>query len=177
MAGVLVVCVGVGGGAAKGYFNKGVDWASKEMNYVYDVERFLLKLQHQIRTEDGRAFQSSHAAGFLLINGSLHSVRCSAAKIKSGACANNMVGFEGSTPCGSTDGTQHPACFSTGFADFFSLDIVLQAGWASIERQTGCLTNRGYNMSLEVVGFLVFSFKYPKGPKWLWVKTNGTTLG
>ncbi|CAJ1388910.1 unnamed protein product [Effrenium voratum] len=124
-----------------------------EMDYVYDVERFLLKLQHQIRTEDGRAFQSSHAAGFLLINGSLHSVRCSAAKIKSGACANNMVGFEGSTPCGSTDGTQHPACFSTGFADFFSLDIVLQAAGFSFADELsggGNLTRRFWGSNVVV---------------------------
>eukprot|EP00441_Pelagodinium_beii_P001593 CAMPEP_0197687114 /NCGR_PEP_ID=MMETSP1338-20131121/103535_1 /TAXON_ID=43686 ORGANISM="Pelagodinium beii, Strain RCC1491" /NCGR_SAMPLE_ID=MMETSP1338 /ASSEMBLY_ACC=CAM_ASM_000754 /LENGTH=499 /DNA_ID=CAMNT_0043269163 /DNA_START=12 /DNA_END=1511 /DNA_ORIENTATION=- len=122
--------------------NKGID-----VVFVENIERFFIKLRHNIQTEDESEYFNS-VAGFILQNGEEHLLPCEKEKEESGACSIELSSWKEFPDCGED-------CFSTGFADFIPLKTLLEAADISLDQELtggGNLTRRwwGTNVLLDI---------------------------
>eukprot|EP00930_Biecheleria_cincta_P098574 TRINITY_DN90231_c0_g1_i1.p1 TRINITY_DN90231_c0_g1~~TRINITY_DN90231_c0_g1_i1.p1 ORF type:complete len:518 (+),score=68.80 TRINITY_DN90231_c0_g1_i1:39-1592(+) len=114
-----------------------------------DSERFLIKLRHQVQTDDGLLFTNSEATGFLDIDGKRHVLRCTDAKEKSGDCHYDLEAWKYDFE--SCDIAGEGNCFSTGFADFISLRTLLLAANISMDDGiSGGLPRRWWGTALAI---------------------------
>eukprot|EP00931_Biecheleriopsis_adriatica_P034960 TRINITY_DN20158_c0_g1_i1.p1 TRINITY_DN20158_c0_g1~~TRINITY_DN20158_c0_g1_i1.p1 ORF type:complete len:550 (+),score=85.60 TRINITY_DN20158_c0_g1_i1:33-1652(+) len=127
-------------------------WKNKDfqVDFVFDVERFFFKLRHHVQTTTGQVFKNFDGAAFMLINGSKHIVLCDAEKEASGACTIELDSWKRDYPsCGGKSGKKD--CFSTGWADFISMDMLLEAAGISLEDGiSGGLPRRWWGTAVEL---------------------------
>jgi len=120
-----------------------------KVDLVDDVERFLVKLRHQVKKKDGSVVKNPDATGFLVIAGERHVIRCTDAKEKSGDCFYDLETWKDSFQSCEVAGEGN--CFSTGFADFISLKTLLLAANISMDDGiSGGLPRRWWGTALAV---------------------------
>ncbi|CAE7658986.1 unnamed protein product [Symbiodinium necroappetens] len=127
-------------------------WENDNVRFeiVYDVERFLVKLRHDVVLDDGRRVESTDATGFMHFQAdpnSLYVVKCDPGKKD---CDYSLPSHADFPPCGNTSSQKDSPCFSTGFADFISLEILLRAANTSLDEIVSDLPRRWWGTYLQV---------------------------
>eukprot|EP00440_Ansanella_granifera_P055049 gb/GFBE01059674.1/.p1 GENE.gb/GFBE01059674.1/~~gb/GFBE01059674.1/.p1 ORF type:complete len:508 (+),score=78.52 gb/GFBE01059674.1/:1-1524(+) len=125
-------------------------WKNRDfkLDYVYDAERFLLKVRHHVQTENRARFKNLEGTAFIDIGGETRVIRCSKAKEASGACRYDVQAWKRDYPSCSREEKE---CFSTGFADFISLQTLLEAANISMDDGiSGGLPRRWWGTAVEL---------------------------
>ncbi|CAE7668497.1 unnamed protein product, partial [Symbiodinium sp. CCMP2456] len=97
------------------------------VEFVEDVETFWLVLRHEVMAE-GVHLRNPTSAGYVVVNGQTFRLHCTHSACKEAGIHQNS----GDVPsCKSLAGGK--ACFSSTYADYLSLDLVLQAANVTLD--------------------------------------------
>ncbi|CAE7520394.1 unnamed protein product, partial [Symbiodinium pilosum] len=121
-----------------------------KVEIVYDIERFLVKLRHNVVLGNGEQIESKDATGFLKFPDDpeqLRVIKCDPGKEK---CDYSLPSHADYPACGSTSSDAESPCFTTGFADFISLKTLLRAANTSLDEIIADLPRRWWGTYLQV---------------------------
>mmetsp|Transcript_114089 Transcript_114089/g.322639 ORF Transcript_114089/g.322639 Transcript_114089/m.322639 type:complete len:455 (+) Transcript_114089:124-1488(+) len=114
-----------------------------------DIEDFRVKIRSSFLTVHGAEHSSASSTGYLMIGGTPHIILCSKST-EGKVCNYTMERWKDESPrCGSQEPDSE--CFSTGFASFISLRMLLEAANVSLDAPlSGQLPRRWWGTAIMI---------------------------